>query len=327
MMFIQIINFNSLKAQTNPVLLIDNDSVAFSSGVSLPYWVKAGQKITLLNNIKTVSILEFAIDTSNNLKFSQAISLTSSVSGSQTVPTGKVWKIEAFGMTMASARASSITSSSGGSQSTGTSSPIDTTSLTNSFVSSSNTTKPTIFTSPKTYSTPGSYSWNVPPGVSQICIEVWGGGGYDYYSFNNSTSYSTGYGGGGGGYGYQCFKVIPMNTYSITVGTTGGGTSSVVEISSGDTIISATGGGNATNTDGGVGGISTATYNLSGQNGTGSIRWTGTYGSAGTGTIGFGGAAGNGSSTYSSIGIGGSCFYNITPSRANAGVGQVIIYW
>jgi|GEM_PF-5769044 len=257
--FIQIISLISLKAQTNPVLLIDNDSVAFNSGISLPYWLKAGQKITLLNNVQTISILEFSIDTTNNLKFSQALSLSVSSSGSQTVPTGKVWKIEAFGMNMSSLR--TINTSSIANQSSGSNtSVIDTTSLTNSFVMSANTSKPSIFSSPKTFSTPGTYPWIVPPGVTQICVEVWGGGGNGGVSNIGGGAGS----GGGGGYGYQCFNVVPGTSYNVTVGGSG-------EASSLGSLISATGGTNGADASSGgaagIGGTSTASFKISGFNG------------------------------------------------------------
>jgi len=82
---------NLLFAQNDPVLLIDNDTVSMKSGLSLPYWLKAGQTIALGNNVKSASVLEFTID-SNELQFSNIIS----VKTLQTVPTGKAWKIEAI---------------------------------------------------------------------------------------------------------------------------------------------------------------------------------------------------------------------------------------
>jgi hypothetical protein len=82
---------NLLFAQNDPILLIDNDTVSMKSGLSLPYWLKAGQTIALGTNVKSASVLEFTID-SNELQFSNIISVKSL----QTVPTGKTWKIEAI---------------------------------------------------------------------------------------------------------------------------------------------------------------------------------------------------------------------------------------
>jgi hypothetical protein len=64
------------------------------SGLSLPYWLKAGQTIALGTNVKSASVVEFTID-SNELQFSNIIS----VKNLQTVPTGKAWKIEAIACT------------------------------------------------------------------------------------------------------------------------------------------------------------------------------------------------------------------------------------
>jgi hypothetical protein len=82
---------NLLFAQNDPILLIDNDTVSMKSGLSLPYWLKAGQTIALGTNVKSASVVEFTID-SNELQFSNIISVKSL----QTVPTGKAWKIEAI---------------------------------------------------------------------------------------------------------------------------------------------------------------------------------------------------------------------------------------
>jgi hypothetical protein len=85
---------NLLFAQNDPILLIDNDTVSMKSGLSLPYWLKAGQTIALGTNVKSASVVEFTID-SNELQFSNIISVKSL----QTVPTGKAWKIEAIACT------------------------------------------------------------------------------------------------------------------------------------------------------------------------------------------------------------------------------------
>ena len=85
---------NLLFAQNDPILLIDNDTVSMKSGLSLPYWLKAGQTIGLGTNVKSASVVEFTID-SNELQFSNIISVKSL----QTVPTGKAWKIEAIACT------------------------------------------------------------------------------------------------------------------------------------------------------------------------------------------------------------------------------------
>jgi hypothetical protein len=222
------------QAQNQPVLAIDGVNTTFQSGLSLPYWLKAGQSLNVVANASSVSIMEFTAD-SSTLKYSRVISLNSL----QTVPTGKIWKIEAIGIA-----------------------PIGGT------VEFSATSMPTIFTSPKTFSTPGIYSWIVPPNVTSICVEAWGGGGNGGSGYSYYGNFGTGAGGGGGGYGYQCFAVVPATIYTVTVGGPSG-TSSL------GTLISATGGavgmdGTLTsNGAGGAGGSSTATFNITGATGSG----------------------------------------------------------
>ena len=106
------------------------------------------------------------------------------------------------------------------------------------------------------YTTPGTYFWTVPDGVTEaVAIAIGGGGG-------GGNGGPQGAGGGGGGLGWGSFSVIPGENYTITVGGGGargpnsstpgsaGGTSSVVRISNGNTVVSAGGGGGGSNTPG-----------------------------------------------------------------------------
>lgn len=303
--FLLLIIFKSLLSysQNDSTLIIDN----VNARVSLPFWLKAGQSIDLSTNTKLVSIIEFTIS-NNNLIFSQAISLTAA----QTVPANKVWKIEGIGVTTQN---SFIPSSNG---------------LTSSGSSSSSTSNlPTIFQSPKKFETAGTYSWTVPPSVTSICVEVWGGGGNG--GITGAQPYGTG-GGGGGGYGYQCFTVIPSTTYIVNVANTGG-TSNV------GALISATGGadgGNGTNISGGLGGVggtSSASFNISGANGeNGSAGYVsgngGTGGNGGNGGIGSKPSTGNYSSGLIPGGGGGGFNLNCSGCTQPIGaIGKVIIYW
>jgi hypothetical protein len=172
--------------QNTPSLLIDNVSTQFSN-VSLPYWLKAGQTIEIGINAKSVSILEFTVN-GTALEFSQAVALISS----QTVPANKVWKIEGIGLIDTNISFPSSSTTLGGS-------------------ANSVALLPSIFQSPKKFETTGTYNWKVPPGVTSICIEVWGGGG-------SGAFFGEGGPGGGGGYGYQCFNVIPGTNYIVSVG-------------------------------------------------------------------------------------------------------------
>lgn len=219
-----------LWAQSEPVILIDGTTTSFKSGLSFPYWLKAGQSVSPGSNVKSISVLEFIID-NENLKFSQVLQVTNQ----QTVPAGRAWKMEAVGF-------------GGNGQSIG------------GFSTGAN---PAIFTSPKTYCVPGTYDWIVPPGVTNICIEVWGAGG---------GSTNSGYSPGGGAYGYECFPVVPGTHYTVVVGQAGAPYANVIQnggSSSVGNLILANGGTGATNGMNGIGGSSNAQFNIPGSNGIG----------------------------------------------------------
>ena len=224
---------SALNAQKTPTLLIDGTPVKFQGDLSLPYWVSAGKTIGFSVNAISASVLEFNVD-SNELQFNQVLHLTTS----GTVPTGKAWKIEAIGLGPNSADIS-----------------------TSGF---STAAMPEIFTSPVTFSTSGTYSWIIPPGVTNICVEAWGGGGKG--GTGSSTFGNGGAGGGGGGYGYDCFTVVPGTSYTLTVGGSG-------QASSLGTLMLANGGTNGTNGTStasgvpGTGSSSTASFNMSGEDG------------------------------------------------------------
>lgn len=79
----------------------------------------------------------------------------------------------------------------------------------------------------QTFSTSGSFT--VPAGVTAITVEVWGGGGAGGGATGNP---SAGGGGAGGSYVKNIgYTVIPGNTYTVTVGT--GGTGSTTAGASG----------------------------------------------------------------------------------------------
>jgi hypothetical protein len=306
-----------LKAQNIPSLIIDSSEMQFSD-VSLPYWLKAGQTVDLGPNAKKASIIEFTINNSN-LDFSRVFSLVTK----QTVPSNKVWKIEGIGLKLSDTSlytGSTLIIGGGG--------------------SSLNTLLPSIFQSPIKYETPGTYSWKVPPGITKICIEAWGGGG----GGGNAIGLSTASGGGGGGYGYGCYTVVPGTTYSITVGDGGVGGSNGGNSSVGN-LITSTGGkagtsasnSNCTGASGGLGGTSNGSFIVNGANGSnGQPCGTGgsSYGGWG-GRGGNGGAGGRGDILSSTAGqiIGGgggaassnNSSYNITGSSGARG--QVYIYF
>jgi hypothetical protein len=298
-----------LKAQNSPSLLIDNVSTQFSN-VSLPYWLKAGQTINIGNNAKSVSILEFNVN-GTALEFSQAINLIST----QTVPSDKVWKIEAIGLIEQN---TSLPNNNG-------SSNISTS-------SSSNNNTPTIFQSPRKFESPGVYSWQVPPGVTRIYLEVWGAGGSGGGT-NYTNPPSGGGGGGAGGYSYGYFDVIPGNTYAVTVGAGG-------FVDSNQAIFDGADGGNSS-----VGNIIIANGGKGGKGptsiagGIGGLGGVGNYSNGGNGSDGgfqcaCAGPGGNSiSGSNPAIGSGGNG-KNIStgtfsqPQQYQNGIrGQVYIYW
>ena len=83
------------------------------------------------------------------------------------------------------------------------------------------------------FSTPGTFTWTVPPCVTQITVQVWagGGGGGSVWSRFDPTSNSltsdeacvTAGGGGGGGFVSRVYTVVPGQVYTVTVGAGGNG--------------------------------------------------------------------------------------------------------
>jgi hypothetical protein len=299
LLFILFGALHPLKAQMVPSLIIDSTEMQFSE-VSFPYWLKAGQSIKLGTFAKKVSILEFTIN-GTALEFSKVISL----SNSQIVPANKAWKIEGIGLNK--------------NDSTNTLTTYFLNGTSGNVSSSINNNIPVLFQSPKKFERSGTYYWTVPLGITNICIEVWGGGGGGYSTTGSIVPGS----GGGGGYGYGCFKVTPGTKYTVTVGD--GGNNASGGSSSFGNLISASGGEEQKNGLGGIGGSSTG----------GSIRITGENGGKGGsnalvngGSGANGGYGGIGGSVNGSNGLfpggGGASSRNIGGMGAN---GQVIIYW
>ena len=81
--------------------------------------------------------------------------------------------------------------------------------------------KAAIVTGSQSYTTPGTYTWIAPAGVTSVSVVAVGGGGgaQKYYCCCGAGA---GVSGGGGGLGYKNnYTVIPGNSYSVVVG--GGG--------------------------------------------------------------------------------------------------------
>jgi len=200
-------------------------------------------------------------------------------------------------------------------------------------------------------------TFNVPAGVTKIKVCVFGGGAGGNGYYNGSTG---GGGGGGGGYAEGIFTVVPLASYTVTIGTGGTGGVSANTIgtdgssSSFGALISATGGSGGTpgvSYIGGTGGVGTGGYlNISLGNGGGGgyslsagINGSGNGGVGGTsngGNAGGGGGGGIGGGTGSSgytgggnglanSGAGGGGGGANPPGNAggNGASGKVIVFW
>ena len=169
------------------------------------------------------------------------------------------------------------------------------------------------------YTTPGTFSWTCPNGVTSVCIVAVGGGGGGGYQWSSG-------GGGGGGLGWKNnIAVTPGTSYTVVVGVGGsanianayqsgteGGNSYFISLATvagygcgrggtlGNTTVSPGYGGGYNGDGGGSGGhgaIGGSWY----QGGAGAGGYAGNGGSAYSGTEGAGGAGTYGgyySSTY-----------------------------
>ncbi len=152
------------------------------------------------------------------------------------------------------------------------------------------------------FSTPGSFTWTRPTGVTEALVEAWGGGGA------SRSGGSRRGGAGGGGYARSILSV-PNASYPLVVGAGGvasqqaGGASSF-----GGGTVSAAGG--AGGSDGSV---------LGGTSNTGQVTFSG--GSSG-GRGGSAGGGGGGSGGRNAAGVAGTAGSGATPGIGGAGFGR-----
>lgn len=154
---------------------------------------------------------------------------------------------------------------------------------------------------PVTYAVPGTYSYTVPAGVTQIsALIVGGGGGGGGQYFNGSIAVSGG-GGGSGGVVNTVVSVTPGQVLTVVVGAGGNG-QGYNGTSAGSAGGSSSFGGN-TATGGGLGAI----YNGSTSSPPGGVAGSpnGVAGSSGSFPSYNGGAGGSNSSSYGRGGNGG----------------------
>jgi hypothetical protein len=172
------------------------------------------------------------------------------------------------------------------------------------------------------YTSPGSYTFTVPAGVTSISVLCIGGGGSGVSGANNNG------GGGGGALAYiSSMSVTPGQTYPLVVGNSG-------QASTFNTTLVAGGGGNGGNGVGGAGGTPSGPAGFIGYSGgAGGTGGTGGVLGGGGGAAGYtsnGGAGGNlatnaGTSSTSGGGGGGGHTFsganNYFPAGAGGGVG------
>jgi len=155
------------------------------------------------------------------------------------------------------------------------------------------------------YTTPGTYSWTAPAGVTRVsAVAVGGGGGGGAFS-------SYGRGGGGGGLAWvNDIVVVPGNSYTVVVGAGGtrgayastslGGTGGQSYFINATTVQAGGGTGGAAGSTGaavGAGGGATwenTLYGTSGANAGGIGGYGGAYGGGGGGAGGYTGQGGSG---------------------------------
>jgi hypothetical protein len=276
-------------AQCLPMIKIDgNDIIADEnspSGIKLPSWLAAGQTLAQSQNVYSIAVIEFTIN-GTALDYSQNKSVTTV----QTVPAGKVWKLESIHKD-----------------------PTLTQSVS------------TSYTIPGTYSfTPtcsGKYLLKVwgaggggGGGASPCNLggTGGGGGGYSegYYNLLSTSTYTVTVGAGGTGAAFNSFAT----------GSTGGSSSvgSIVNALGGTGGIGPSGCGTP---PGGLGGFGTTSFGDAGAYGN-------AYGGNG-GKGGFGGAGGIGGNPgtggISPGGGGGGNNYNSSLVGGNGGNGKVEI--
>ena len=175
-----------------------------------------------------------------------------------------------------------------------------------------------------TYTTPGTYSWIAPAGVTSVAALAVGGGGRGYCGINDSGCYCvcgtptyftvtrSGGGGGGGALAYRnAVSVTPGCSYAVVVGGEAN-SSSVFSMTAG-------GGSNSSTTTGGNGGTRSGTFTGGGSGGAGggggvwcqlgvaTPQWYGGGGAGGAGGYSGAGSAGRNFATSSGVaGVGGS---------------------
>lgn len=143
------------------------------------------------------------------------------------------------------------------------------------------------------YTTPGTYTWIAPAGITSVSAVVVGGGA----SGSQGAASYTRNGGGGGGLAYKnSIAVTPGASYTVIVGAGGTGTTAGYNNGASSSFINATtvsaSGGNSTSGGGRVYGDGGGSGGTAGTGG--GLGYYGNYGAGAGGGGGAGGYAGNG---------------------------------
>lgn len=87
----------NVQSQNIPTIMIGGDEVLVSDISKFPYWLNAGQTLEKGSHTKFISVIQYNVVSAsggNDLIFES----TFNVNTLQTVPTGKVWKVESVGL-------------------------------------------------------------------------------------------------------------------------------------------------------------------------------------------------------------------------------------
>lgn len=224
-----------LTAQCKPMILIDGNAIIAdendADGLKLPTWLKAGQSANVGQYVYSISAIEFSVNGAA-LDYSQNLSITAA----STVPSNRVWKIEAVHKNIALPS----------------------------------------FSGTYTYDVAGTYTFVSPACSLMVKAQVRGAGGGGGGGYCAGSYYAGAGGGGGGyAEGFYLMPPTTSYTVTVGAGGAGsaytgtgttGGTSSVNIVS-----ISATGGvggqGPNVGTTGGAGGTGSGQLNFTGQKG------------------------------------------------------------
>ena len=168
----------------------------------------------------------------------------------------------------------------------------------------------------QSYTSPGTYSWIAPSGVTSVSVVAVGAGGHGGYGSGNRYP---GIAGAGGALAYKNnITVTPGNSYTVVVPSQNSGTvnASKAYFCSASVVAAGSGGGGTSIGTGGCGGTVIAGTGGSGGNGG---YWCSCYFSGGAGAGGAGGYSGSGGRGGS--GAQGGCYGTSTNKAGTAGSG------